>query len=292
MMPEQTITAQAVEDYYTTQDCESESSESEFFDEPLSNEDENETSEIELLKLTRSKALLEFRSKIEESIQGNSFLSLSKKGETNEEITLWGVPLLPSKGHPGTDIVLTKFLSAKKYKVREAFRMLRKTVKWRKEYQVDTILDEKFSPELQSMWCINGVDKEGRPICYHSFRDFKNNRGGSGSGSGSGSGWESVGKKFWKADNNLKEILRWRIQCVEKEIKMLDFNPGGINSIIHIIDMKNTPRPAIQEIRWFFRKMVTMIYENYPGVIHKSVSLSISSLIKKNWFQLFTFTFS
>lgn len=81
--------------------------------------------------------------------------------------------------------------------------------------------------------------------------------------------------KFWSNHNLQQEFLRWRVQCVENEIKMLDFNPGGTSSVIYIIDVKNAPRPAINEIRWYFKKMLTMIYDNYPGVIHKTFIVNV-----------------
>lgn len=229
------------------------------------------------LKLIRSKALIQFRCIVEDAIVRNylflpcRFLRGEGRNEEEDEedlrnVTLWGVPLLPSKGDPCTDIVLMKFLEARRYSVSEAFRVLRRTMSWRRDYRVDQILDEKFSPELQSMWCTNGVDRQGRPICYHNLRAFKE---------------KEFRNKFWRSDKKLPyEFLRWRVHCVEKEIKMLDFNPGGTSSVIHIVDVKDAPRPAINEIRWYFKRIVAMIFENYPGVIHKTVSPHFHPLIK------------
>jgi hypothetical protein len=60
------------------------------------------------------------------------------------------VSLLPSKGNEGIDVVLLKFLRAREFKVNEAFEMLKKTLKWRKEMKIDSILDEDFGSELAS----------------------------------------------------------------------------------------------------------------------------------------------
>ena len=111
------------------------------------------------MKLRKKKALIEFSCRVEDAILGNYLLGRSnnylcrnesaKAIEQLKEITLWGVPLMPSKRHVGTDIVLLKFLKAKDYKVHEAFEMLRKTLKWRKEFKADEILEESLGPDFQ-----------------------------------------------------------------------------------------------------------------------------------------------
>ncbi|KAE8681770.1 hypothetical protein F3Y22_tig00111309pilonHSYRG00142 [Hibiscus syriacus] len=66
-------------------------------------------------KLSQYKALVEFRSRVEESILGNYLLGKPSSEVSREEnaaieelkeIKLWGVPLLPSKRHEGTDSVV------------------------------------------------------------------------------------------------------------------------------------------------------------------------------------------
>ena len=108
------------------------------------------------MKRSQKKALFEFRCRVEDAIMGNYLLGLGKPSnhvfpkesakaiEQLKEITLWGVPLMPSKCHEGTDIVLSKFLKAKDFKVHEAFEMLRKTLIWRKEFKADEILEENL----------------------------------------------------------------------------------------------------------------------------------------------------
>ncbi|KAF6150941.1 hypothetical protein GIB67_026862 [Kingdonia uniflora] len=92
----------------------------------------DENTLLNKLKPRAKKALLEFRCRIEDPIVGNYILGrfktacdccMSDHNHTKLQesgISLWGVPLLPSKGHEGTDIILMKFLRAKDYKVNEA----------------------------------------------------------------------------------------------------------------------------------------------------------------------------
>ncbi|CAB4276618.1 unnamed protein product [Prunus armeniaca] len=87
--------------------------------------------------------------------------------EVDKDISLWGVPLFPGKGFEGTDVVLLKFLRAREFKVNEAFEMLKKTLQWRKESKIDSILDEDICADLSSAAYLNGVDREGHPVCYN-----------------------------------------------------------------------------------------------------------------------------
>lgn len=99
---------------------------------------------------------------VEVSLEGESV-------EVDTEISIWGVPLLPSKGADGTDVVLLKFLRAREFKVNEVFEMLRKTLQWRKELKIDLVLDEDLGTDLASASYMSGVDREGYPICYNIF---------------------------------------------------------------------------------------------------------------------------
>lgn len=90
---------------YSSQD-ETEFSEGVDSSEGRSSRDANE------LKLTRSKALMQFRCIVEDAIVRNYLFLPCRfhRGEGKEEeeeedlrnVTLWGVPLLPSKGDPCT----------------------------------------------------------------------------------------------------------------------------------------------------------------------------------------------
>ncbi|KAL3628253.1 Patellin-6 [Castilleja foliolosa] len=48
-------------------------------------------------------------------------------------------------------------------------------------------------------------------------------------------------------DEKLKRFLRWRVQVLERGIKLLDFKPGGVNSIIQVTDLKVMPRSELRE---------------------------------------------
>ena len=49
-------------------------------------------------------------------------------------------------------------------------------------------------------------------------------------------------QKIFGDDEKLKMFLRWRVQILEKGIKLLDFNPSGVNAMIQITNIKNIPK--------------------------------------------------
>ncbi|KAL6206107.1 hypothetical protein ACLB2K_023356 [Fragaria x ananassa] len=92
----------------------------------------------------------------------------------NKDIAIWGVPLLPSKEDNATNVILLKFLKAKDFEVNDAFEMLRNTLKWRNDNNIDSILDENFDEDLGSISIMDGVSREGHPVHYSSFKLFGN----------------------------------------------------------------------------------------------------------------------
>ncbi|XP_019165172.1 PREDICTED: patellin-4-like [Ipomoea nil] len=250
----------------------------EFLSEPIhfgpeSQDDDEDDDDGEEMKLSAKMALLDFRGRIEDAILSNYLVYNKKKNDTEKvifskrnlenqrDMTLWGVPLLSSKGHQGTDVVLMSFLKARDYKVAEAFKALRKVLRWRTKHRVDGILDEEFSPEVENMWFTNGKDRKGRPICYQVLGNFKK---------------KDLQREIWGTHNqHRKELVRWRIQCLEKGIRLLDFKPGAQHSLVLVTDLRNSPGTAMKEVRWITRKMLRIVQDNYPGLIYKNIVINV-----------------
>lgn len=211
------------------------------------------------------KALSEFCRILEDAILRNSLFGKPKKDICPLEamkqidlknITLWGVPLLPSKGHQGTDIILMKFLKAKRFKVQEAFEMLRKTLKWRRDYKVDSILEEDLGLNLDNFMYLNYHDRQGHPLYFDAYAALNN-------------------IELFKTKNNYEKFFRLKVQSMEKGLKELSFKPGGVHSMVHITDLKNSPHSGKKTIGLVNKKALKMIRENYPDVINKNVSVNI-----------------
>lgn len=213
------------------------------------------------IKLKAKKALLEFRCRVEDSILGNHLFGESEPKMCPEElrlVSLWGVPLLPSKAHEGTDNVLLKFLKAKDFSVTDAFEMLQKTMIWRRDNNIDGILDEQFDAEFAESIYLNGRDREGRPVCYNVYGIFKN---------------KELYKKAFETEDTRNKFLRWRIQFMEKVIKKLSFREGGVDSFVQIIDFNNAPKHGVKELNSVSKKILSLFQAYYPEIIFRNVGI-------------------
>ncbi|KAF5203849.1 Patellin-4 [Thalictrum thalictroides] len=235
------------------------------------------------LKPSVKKALLRFRIKLQDAILKNYIYGrpptfvygIDFKGSSEDisidsmelmedirDISLWGIPLLPSKGHEGTDVILLKFLQAKDFKVNEAFEMLRKTLKWRKEFETDKILNEIIVSDLdlEGMTYMDGTDRKGHPVCYVIYGAFKEN---------------DLFRKTFGSEEKIKDFLRWSVQIMEKNIQALGFKSGGANSIVQITDLKNSPGPGTKEMRIASKKAYMLFQDNYPEIIYKNILVNV-----------------
>ncbi|QCD77410.1 4-nitrophenyl phosphatase [Vigna unguiculata] len=237
------------------------------------------------LKEFERKALIEFKSKLEEAILGGTLFEkeepkkeASAENESEEkndaeekeegknveveknDVCLWGVPLLPSKGAEGIDVVLLKFLRAREFRVSDAFEMLKKTLKWRKESNIDSLVDEEFASDLASAAYMSGVDHEGHPVCYNVFGAFES---------------EELYQKTFGTEEKRSEFLRWRCQMMEKGIQKLNLKPGGVSSLLQINDLKNSPGISNKELRVATKQTVAILQDNYPEMVAKNIFINV-----------------
>ncbi|OAY58675.1 patellin-3 [Manihot esculenta] len=174
-----------------------------------------------------------------------------------EEVFIWGIPLL---GDEKSDVILLKFLRARDFKVKDAFTMIKNTVRWRKEFGIDSLLEEDLGNELEKAVFMHGFDKEGHPVCYNVFGAFQDK--------------ELYQNSFADEEKRVK-FLRWRIQFLEKSIRKLDFSPNGICTIVQVNDLKNSPGPAKRELRQATNQAVALLQDNYPEFVAKQVFINV-----------------
>ncbi|XP_068656289.1 patellin-4-like [Aristolochia californica] len=180
--------------------------------------------------------------------------------EVDKDISVWGVPLLPSKGDESTDVVLLKFLLAREFKVNEAFEMLRNTLLWRKAFNINSILNEEFDSNLNSVAYMNGVDHDGHPVCYNVYGAFED---------------EEFYRKTFGTEEMREQFLRWRFQVMEKGIEKLNFKRGGVSSLLQITDLKSTPGPSKKELRLATKKAVALLQDNYPEFVARNIFINV-----------------
>ena len=180
---------------------------------------------------------------------------------TPEEVSIWGIPLLADDR---SDVILLKFLRARDFKVKDAFTMLKNTIRWRKELGIDELLEQDLGcDDLGKAVFMHGLDKDGHPVCYNVFGEFQN---------------KELYKNSFSNEEKRQRFLRWRIQFLERSIRKLDFCPGGVSTIVQVNDLKNSPGPAKKELRQATRQALQLLQDNYPEFLAKQVYLFVSFL--------------
>lgn len=185
---------------------------------------------------------------------------VAEEPKAPEEVSIWGIPLLADER---SDVILLKFLRARDFKVKDAFAMLKSVVAWRKEFGIEGLLEEEgVGSGLEKVVYMHGVDKEGHPVCYNAFGEFQDK--------------ELYQNAFADAEKRSK-FLRWRIQFLEKSIRKLDFHPDGINTIVQVNDLKNSPGLFLfkKELRQATNQALQLLQDNYPEFVAKQVFINV-----------------
>ncbi|KAL2901113.1 Patellin-6 [Bienertia sinuspersici] len=181
----------------------------------------------------------------------------SKLSSCSQNPTIWGTPLISDDEK--ADVILLKFLRARDFKVSEAYNMLEKSLAWRKEFGADTIVEEELGfKELEGLVAyMHGFDREGHPICYNAYGVFKD---------------KEMYERIFGDDHKLKKFLRWRVQVLERGIKLLHFKPGGVNSIIQVTDLKDMPK---RELRVASNQILSLFQDNYPEMVARKIFINV-----------------
>ncbi|KAJ4844354.1 hypothetical protein Tsubulata_025256 [Turnera subulata] len=175
-----------------------------------------------------------------------------------EEVSIWGIPLLADER---SDVILLKFLRARDFKVRDAFSMLKNTIRWRKEFGIDGLVDQDLGcHDLEKVVFMHGFDKDGHPVCYNVYGEFQS---------------KELYRNTFSDEEKRERFLRWRIQFLEKSIRKLDFSPGGICTIVQVNDLRNSPGPAKRELRQATKQALQLLQDNYPEFVAKQIFINV-----------------
>ncbi|KAL2629288.1 hypothetical protein R1flu_013974 [Riccia fluitans] len=178
----------------------------------------------------------------------------------DEDISLWGVPLLHTKGDKRTDVILLKFLRARDFNVNQAFKQLKKAIIWRKNFKTDTILEEDFGADLDGVSFMHGQDREGHPVCYNIFEALQQDK--------------ELYQKTLGDPAKLAAFIRWRIQVLEKGIKLLNFTPEGPSAMVQIVDIGFFPK----DIKSAVSQAADLLQDNYPELVVRKI------FVKAPWY--------
>ncbi|VAI80062.1 unnamed protein product [Triticum turgidum subsp. durum] len=173
----------------------------------------------------------------EEAVEGEKAAPAAAVVVVDKDVALWGVPLLLSKGDEATDVVLLKFLRARDFKAGAAFEMLRRTLRWRREWKSLAATaadgDDEEGDALPEGACrLDGTDREGHPVCYNALGVFAD---------------EAVYRSALGTDGGKKpaRFLRWRVRAMERHVAELDFRPGGAASLLQVLDLFQDNYPEL-----------------------------------------------
>ncbi|PIA59593.1 hypothetical protein AQUCO_00400464v1 [Aquilegia coerulea] len=215
--------------------------------------------EVALLKSSSFKEDTYFVSKLKSS-ERKALQELKERLSTTASIEsdlMWGVSLL--SGDERADVILLKFLRARDFKVSDALTMLEKCVVWRKEFGAEKIVEEELGfKELEGVVAyMHSYDRDGHPVCYNAYGVFKD---------------KEMYEKYFGDEEKLKKFLKWRVQVLERGIKLLHFKPGGVNSIIQVTDLKDMPK---RELRVASSKILSLFQDNYPEMVARKIFINV-----------------
>ncbi|KAG5095459.1 hypothetical protein JHK84_051047 [Glycine max] len=201
---------------------------------------------ISHLKSSEKKALQDLKNKLQSSYSSTP--------------SMWGVPLLNNNNADNADVILLKFLRARDFRVHDALSMLLKCLSWRTEFGADNIVDEELGgfKELEGVVAYtHGYDREGHPVCYNAYGVFKD---------------REMYENVFGDEEKLKKFLRWRVQVLERGVRMLHFKPGGVNSLIQVTDLKDMPK---RELRIASNQILSLFQDNYPEMVARKIFINV-----------------
>lgn len=179
----------------------------------------------------------------------------------DKDVALWGVPLLPSKGDAATDVVLLKFLRARDFKAGAAFEMLRRTLRWRRDWNHLAATSSSPSDAVPEGACrLDGADREGHPVCYNALGVFAD---------------DAVYRAALGDGEGRARFLRWRVSAMESHVAQLDFAPGGAASLLQVTDLKGSPGPARKDFRVAVRQVLDLFQDNYPELVARNILINV-----------------
>lgn len=170
---------------------------------------------------------------------------------------MWGIPLID--GDERADVVLLKFLRARDFSAAQAHAMLLRCAEWRAEFAAEGVVEEELEfKELEGVVAyMHGWDRAGHPVCYNAYGVFKDR--------------EMCDRVFGDGEK-VKRFLRWRVQIMERGVRLLQLKPGGINSIIQVTDLKDMPK---REIRNASNQILSLFQDNYPEMVARKVFVNV-----------------
>ncbi|KAJ3338821.1 hypothetical protein HDU93_009043 [Gonapodya sp. JEL0774] len=200
----------------------------------------------------------------QEAALGTLKIKLAKEipelGFPDENLTIWGVSVKDlSELSKSQTIVLLKFLRAREFDIDNAKDMLIKCLKWRKEFNINGLLAEKFDPAFDQAGFVYGKDRQGHPVTYNTYGDLN---------------YSVIFK------GGVDTFIRWRVQLMEKAVALLDFE-SGVERVTQVHDYSGVSFFGMnQDVRAASKIIIERFQENYPEFLERKFFLHIPTLME------------
>ncbi|KAJ2448204.1 Non-classical phosphatidylinositol transfer protein (PITP) [Coemansia sp. RSA 2336] len=200
---------------------------------------------------SESKLISELREQLPEILQDAEKASEKPVGKA-----LWGVELLPAEATERdlrVDVILAKFIRARNSDLKLAREMLVNTLKWRAEFGVEGILQEKFPEDVfGNVGYLYGQDNDGRPVTYNFYGGLDNK----------------------KVFGDLDRFLRWRVQLHERGMQQLDF--VDVADMVQVHDYEGVGLLSYDKFaRAASKATVQLMSDNYPETLATKIFANV-----------------
>jgi hypothetical protein len=125
--------------------------------------------------------------------------------------------------------------------------MLTESIKWRIQFKADELISKTFPDSIfGKVGFIHKRDKENRPVTYNRYGGLDNK--------------EIFGE--------LKRFIEWRVQLMEKGIKLLDF--VNTDQMIQVHDYYSVSYSSYDDtVKKASREVSQILQDNYPEFLVK-----------------------
>lgn len=205
------------------------------------------------------KALRAFRAELPK-VLADAYVD-AKEGTAPKVITIWGVTIDPTSERAKDareSVILMKFLRARNLNISAAHEMLVATLRWREEFGIAQLMQEKFDPAVfDGVAHTFGKDKDGHPVTYNIY-----------------GGKHDLKTIFGDVDR----FIRWRVQFMEQSVLEMDLNHVDQMIQIHDYDgVSMTSRDA--NSKRAANEASSIFGAHYPEFIFKKFFVNVPSLM-------------
>ncbi|ORY00499.1 CRAL/TRIO domain-containing protein [Basidiobolus meristosporus CBS 931.73] len=206
--------------------------------------------------------LTELQAEALESLRVRVVEELPNADLSADDLTIWGVSLENLEQLSKVQkIVFLKFLRARDFKVDLSLRMLLDTLKWRKEFNINSLMKESFPEEIQELGYIHKTDINGGPVTYNIYGNLK-------------------ADKVFDADGTPTRFVRWRVQLMERAIALLDFE-NGVEAMTQVHDYHGASLFRMdRRMKTASSQIIQLFQDHYPEFLDRKLFVNVPGLME------------